>query len=151
MNTHIKEDKKALKPMIILFKAHQSLTEFIKEDIKATGFDINEFSVFEVIYHHEKLIVSEIKEKVLIANSSLSYILNKLLIKGLIKSEIDSNDKRIKHISLTKKGLNLALEIFPSHYDKLKEIFSELTATEVKTVSESLKKIGFAAESRLEK
>lgn len=151
MTNHIKEDKKALKTMIILFKAHQSLIQFIKEDIKETGFDMNEFSVFEVIYHQEKLKVKEIKEKVLIANSSLTYILNKLKEKELVQSEESIQDKRIKYIFLTEKGKKKALKIFPKHYNNLKEIFNILKEEELNNLNEGLKKIGFTAKKRLEK
>jgi|SRR5690554_781885 len=149
MTNHIIEDKKALKTMIILFKAHQSLVEFIKKDIKDTGFDINEFSVFEVIYHKEKLKIKDIKEKVLIANSSLSYILNKLKEKALIKSEESTKDKRIKYISLTEKGKKKALEIFPKHYNNLKEILNVLDDKETNNLNKALKKVGFNAKKRL--
>ena len=148
MTKHLKEDKKALKSMIILFKAHNALIEYIKKDIEKTSFDLNEFAVFEVIYHKERLTVNEIKEKVLVANSSLTYILDKLEKKEYIKREADKNDKRIKHISLTDKGLTKALDVFPKHYDNLKEIFNTLSEEECKSLNQSLKKIGYLAKER---
>lgn len=145
----LKEDKTTLKPMITLFKAHKSLVEFIKEDIKNTSFDINEFAVFEIIYHKEKISVSEIKDKVLIANSSLSYILKKLENKSLIKRIKDKNDKRINYIMLTEKGIIEAENIFPNHYNNLKEIFNYLTNDEKDLLIKLTKKIGIHTEEVL--
>src|SRR5690554_7078762 len=133
MTSHLKEDKKDLKSMIILFKAHNALIEYIKKDIENTGFDLNEFAVYEVIYHKEKLTVNEIKEKVLVANSSLTYILDKLEKKDLIKREKSKNDQRISLVSLTKEGLNKATSVFPNHYNNLKSIFNNLTKEDRKS------------------
>lgn len=149
MTSHLKEDKKDLKSMIILFKAHDALIKFIKKDIKKTSFDLNEFVVFEVIYHKEKLTVNEIHEKILIANSSLSYILNKLENKGYITRNADPKDKRIKNVSLTDLGLKKAHSVFPKHYENLKTIFNELTKEEQQTLNKLLKTIGFKAEERI--
>lgn len=136
------ENKNALKPMTTLFKAHRSVLEFIKEDIKDYDFDINEFSVFEIIYHKERLMINEIKDNILIANSSLSYILNKLETKKLIEKEKCENDKRITYIKLTNKGLDLATNIFPNHYKNLKNIFNVLTKEEKESLVNITKKLG---------
>lgn len=149
MISHLKEDKNELKSMIILFKAHSALTEYIKKDIENTGFDLNEFAVFEVIYHKEKLTVNEIKEKVLVANSSLTYILDKLEKKDLIKREKSTEDQRISLVSLTKEGLNKATSVFPNHYNNLKSIFNNLSEKEQEQLNKSLKTIGFLAKERL--
>lgn len=149
MINHIVEDKKDLKSMIILFKAHDALIKFIKKDIANTSFDLNEFAVFEVIYHKEKLTVNEIHDKVLVASSSLSYILNKLENKGYINREEDVKDRRIKNVSLTKQGLTKAQSIFPKHYDNLKTIFNKLNKEEQQTLNNLLKVIGFEAKARL--
>lgn len=136
------ENKNALKPMTTLFKAHRSVLEFIKEDIKDYDFDINEFSVFEIIYHKERLMINEIKDNILIANSSLSYILNKLETKKLIEKEKCETDKRITYIKLTNKGLDLATNIFPNHYKNLKNIFNVLTKEEKESLVNITKKLG---------
>ena len=146
---HLTKDRDSLKTMIILFKTHQALTEYIKEDIKDSGFDLNEFAVFEVIYHKQKLQVHEIKEKVLVAPSSLTYILDKLVKKGLIKRERCVNDGRVFYITLTDKGLEKGLEVFPKHYSNLKTIFDELSLEESESLNEQLKKIGYKAKELL--
>lgn len=145
----LKEDKNSLKPMITLFKAHKSLLEFIKEDIKKYNFDINEFSVFEIIYHKKKLMVNDIKDNVLIANSSLTYILDKLVRKNLIIKEKSKEDKRVTYIKLTSEGLDLASEIFPNHYNKLKELFNIYSDEEKEMLVNLTKKIGIHTERKL--
>ena len=146
---NLEADRKALKSMIILFKTYQSLVEYIKKDIDQSGFDINEFSVFEVIYHYDNITVQAIKNKVLVASSSLSYILDKLQKKQLINRIRSDQDQRIINVSLTKQGLTKALDIFPRHYDKMKEIFNVLTLEEQSALNEMLKKIGYLAKESI--
>lgn len=145
MSQQLKENRKDLKAMIVMFKAYQSLIEVIKNDIKDTGFDFNEFTVLEVVYHKKKLTVTEIKEKVLVANSSLSYILDKLENKNLITRTKNKEDKRITYIELTDEGLKVSEEIFPMHYNVLKEVFSVLTNEEKDVMIKTLKKVGLKA------
>lgn len=141
------EDKKTLKPMIVLFKAYQSLIKVVKKDIKQYGFDLNEFAVLEVLYHHRKLSVQEINEKILVVSSSLSYILNKLETKKLIQRQVSKTDRRVSFIELTNNGLEEANDIFPKHYNLLKEIFVDFSDSDKEFLIANLKQIGLKAES----
>lgn len=136
--------KKDLRLMIILFKSYQTITKYVKNDIKDTGFPLNEFSVLEVIYHYKKITINEIKEKVLVTNSSLTYILDKLENKGLIKRVKDENDRRVTHVSLTELGELESTKIFPSHYERLIEEFNVLTVEEKEQAANILKKLSLS-------
>ena len=141
--------KQDLKPLITLFKAHQSMVEFIKKDIKDTSFDLNEFSVFEVIYHYQHIKVQDIKEKDLVANSSLTYILDKLVKKGLIKRIKCHQDQRVTYIGLTDEGQQVANQIFPSHYERMQQLLDVLTLNEQHQLTILLKKIGIHTKEQL--
>ena len=58
----------------------------------------------------------------------------------MVRKVCDS-DKRVTFIKLTKKGEDLMSEIFPIHKENTKEIFSELTDEEIKTLMEILLRI----------
>ena len=141
--------KKQLKPVITLFKAHQVLTEFIKADIKDTKFDLNEFSVFEVVYHYETIKVQDIKDKVLVASSSLTYILDKLQRKNIIKRSRCKKDQRVIYISLTEHGKAVSNHLFPKHYEKLQALLNVLDTNEQETLSNLLKKLGLHTKEQL--
>lgn len=140
-------DKVNLKPMITLFKAYQALTRIVKDDIKKFDFDLNEFAVLEVMFHHDQLKVNEINDKVLVNSSSLTYILDKLVKKGLIIRIKDEIDKRSFNIQMTKEGKILGSKIFPTHYSLLTEVFNVLDEEEKATLCSLLKKVGKHASS----
>lgn len=146
MNSYnLSNDRINLKAMITLFKAHQSLTEVIKDDIRKYDFDLNEFAVYEVVYHYKQLRVSEINDKVLVNSSSLTYILDKLVRKNIIERLQDEDDRRVFNIRITKEGQLLGNRIFPSHYELLTKVFNVLTEDERELLSSLLKKVGFSA------
>lgn len=142
--SEISKAKKDLRLMIILFKTYQTLVEYIKDDVKDSNFDLNEFSVLEVIYHYKKITINEIKEKVLVAHSSLTYILDKLEKKDLIKRTKDLDDKRVTHVSLTAQGEKVSNKIFPRHYKTLTESFSVLSDIEKEVAGNILKKLSLS-------
>ncbi|MBN3490309.1 MarR family transcriptional regulator [Acholeplasma equirhinis] len=137
--------KEELKSMTILFKAFQSVEAFAKKDIAKYGMNPTEFAALEALYHKGRLPVQGMCQKVLIANSSMTYVLDKLQEKKLIERIQDSTDKRTFYVELTGSGKKLADDIFPKHYEVMRQVFEVLTAEEKKMLGELLKKVGFNA------
>lgn len=134
---------KELKPLIVFFKTYNEIITFVKDNITKYNLDLNEFSVLEVIYYHKRITIQDINKKVLVAPSSLTYILNKLLDKGIIERTKCENDNRVTYISLTKKGEKESDEIFNDHYTSMKEAFKVLSNEEKETLTKILKTLGF--------
>lgn len=140
-----------LKAMIVFFKAYKEVVEAVKEDVKKYDFDINEFSVLEVIYHKKCLSVQEIKDKILVANSSLTYILDKLEKKELILRIKDEKDKRVYYVELSEKGKKISNKIFSEHYEVMKKYFCIFTEEERDNFIYLMKKLGYNAKELGEK
>ncbi len=79
--------------------------------------------------------------KILVANSSTTYLLNKLCEKELCFSQIDENDKRITYIDLTETGKKLMAKIFPEHARVLESAVHRLSDGELTQLRFLLKKI----------
>jgi len=75
--------KNDLKTLTILLRATNFIQEKIKEDVSKYALNLSEFGALEVLYHKGPLPVQAICEKVLIANSSMSYVIENLIKKGL--------------------------------------------------------------------
>mgnify|MGYP001252810985 CR=1 FL=1 len=131
-----------LKTITILFRAVDSITELIKNDMKKHELNVTEFGTLEVLYHKGTLPVQKIIDKVLIANSSMSYVLTKLAEKELITKEYCPTDKRSYHVSITEKGKKLMDKIYPIHLQTLRGKLDILTENEEQLLQELLKKVG---------
>ena len=106
--------KNDLKTLTILLRATNFIQDKIKEDVVQYGLNLSEFGALEVLYHKGPLPVQSICEKVLIANSSMSYVIENLIKKELIEKVKDQNDRRIHIVHLTEKGKKL-FEIGRAH------------------------------------
>jgi len=84
------------------------------------------------------------------ANSSMTYTIDKLEERGLITRVVDEQDRRNTLIDLSVEGKTFFDSIFPNHVDTLQSMYQKLTNEEIKTLIESLKKIGYEAMHILE-
>lgn len=134
---------KELKPLIVFFKTYNEIIKYIKKNISKHNLDLNEFSVLEVIYHYQEITIQDINSKVLVAPSSLTYILNKLLDKKIIKRSKCKKDNRVTYISLTEEGRAYSDEIFNDHYDSMKNSFNILSKDDKEKLTNILKTLGY--------
>lgn len=149
MSYDINNAKKDLKSMTVLFRAQQAITEVVKEDVKKYELNISEFSVLEVLFHQKQMTVQGVCEKTLMPNSSMTYVLDKLVKKKLVERVQDQNDKRRYMVKLSNEGLKKANEIFPIHYQVMQEVFSVLSDEEQAIFQVLLKKVGYYAKKKV--
>lgn len=133
-----------LKSLTILFRAVGSIEERIKKDVARFGLNPSEFGVIEVLYHKGPLQVQTICEKILIAASSMSYVIDKLKKKGYIEAPQDPTDRRVHIVKLTNIGQELMDDIYPKHVATLRSVFDVLSEEEEVMMQELLKRIGKA-------
>jgi len=134
--------KNDLKTLTILLRATNFIQEKIKEDVSKYDLNLSEFGALEVLYHKGPLPVQSICEKVLIANSSMSYVIENLIKKELIDKVKNPSDRRIHIVHLTKKGTMLFDEIYPKHLSYMRSIINVLDVNEEEKLQFILKKLG---------
>lgn len=136
----------SLKLFIVLTRALQSIKKRVEEDIKCLGLNPTEFAVLELLYHRGDQPIQKIGEKVLIASSSITYVVDKLEKKELIGRKPCPKDRRVTYAVITTKGTNLMNEVFPKHKLAVEKIFDGLCEEEKKLVIDKLKKLGLYAQ-----
>ena len=117
------------------------LEKIVREDVKQYGLNITEFAVLELLYNKGDQPIQRIRERVLIASSSISYVVDKLEEKGCVTRIRNQQDKRIINASLTQQGRRIMDEIFPKHAETIQSTFSILTDEELQTLQNTLKKL----------
>jgi MarR family 2-MHQ and catechol resistance regulon transcriptional repressor len=131
-----------LKTITVLFRAYNSLEKIIRDDVFQYGLNVSEFGVLEALYHKEQLSVKAIIDKVLVPNSSMSYVIENLVAKNYIKKVQSEKDKRSFLLSLTDIGRKLMDKIFPIHKSNMRKILDVLENDEEETMQKALVKIG---------
>jgi MarR family 2-MHQ and catechol resistance regulon transcriptional repressor len=71
----------ALKAYIGLLRTSSQLEQIAKQDVACYNLNITEFSVLELLFHKGAHTTQGIKEKILIASSSTTYVIDQLVKK----------------------------------------------------------------------
>lgn len=139
----------SVKAVTIMLKASHRLEDVLRKDIETYGMNTTEFGVLELLYHKGKQPMQVICGKLLMANSSMTYVVDKLYKKELVTRVNDPSDRRMVYIELTKEGLAFIESIFPNHQKRIEEVFSILDVEELQTLTTLLKKVGYHSEALL--
>lgn len=134
--------EKSLKLLVVMLRSAQTIEDLVKKDMKRYGINPTEFAVLELLYNKGQQPIQKIGEKILLASSSITYVVDKLEEKGFVQRKDCSDDRRVKFVSITNKGKEFMDEVFPKHEKRIEEIFSKMTEEEIDKSIELFKKIG---------
>lgn len=141
------EEALSLKAFVVLTRTLESVKARAEEDIKCLGLNPTEFAVLELVYSKGDQPIQKIGEKVLIASSSITYVVDKLENKNLIKRRPSAKDRRITYATITNEGTALMDRVFPDHKKAITKIFGGLDIKEKEHLIEQLKKLGYHAQN----
>lgn len=137
--------KEELKALTILLRASSSVEKVVKKDMASHGLNATEFTVLELLYSKGRQPIQMIGKQILLASSSITYVVDRLEEKGMVKRVADNLDRRVTFCELTDEGKALMEQIFPKHAEKIAELFEECTQEEIQSLQSVLKKVGYRA------
>ena len=129
------------KAVIGILRASNLLVDDLKKTLKNYPINTTEFSVMEFLYSKGEKSIQEIRDRILLASGSATYVVDNLEKKGYVNRIVNETDKRVTYIKLTREGKDLINNIFPMHKKNTKKIFNDLTNEELVTLKKILKKI----------
>lgn len=144
--TFTKESELSLKLFVVLNRALQSIETKVFKDIKSQGLNLSEFAVLELLYNKGDQPIQKIGQKVLLASSSMTYVIDKLEKKQYLTRRACSNDRRVTYATITEKGKSLMDDIFPRHKKAINQIMGGLDSDEKEIMIDQLKKLGYYAQ-----
>lgn len=133
--------EESLKALVGIKRTNDTLDRIVKQDMKNYGLNITEFAVMELLYHKGDQPIQKVKQRILIASSSTTYVIDQLVKKAYVTRRQDTEDKRITYAVLTEKGHALMEQIFPQHAETIEKVFSILDDEELAIFRRALKKI----------
>lgn len=139
----------ALDAFIALNRASDSLqtTAFhgapLPEELSMT-----QFEVLEALLHREPLTQSEVGRKILKTKGNISYTLDKLVERQLVRRTVSVDDRRERLIELTPAGRRLIGGYFPRLARSFAAASLELSESELELLAGLAKKLGRGATAR---
>ena len=136
---------RALKLWVVLTRANQSIAARVDEHVEKHGLTTTEFAILEVLLHKGPLLLGDIQRKILVTSGGITYLVDRLVQKGLVKREECPSDRRARYAVLTPAGDALIRGMFPEHAAMLASAMSGLDGEEQVVATRLLRKLGLAA------
>lgn len=138
----------ALKLLVVLARAHVALEEHLHANVAAQGLTLTEFAILEVLFHKGPLLLGEVQKRILVSSGGVTYLVDRLVEKGLVERRACTEDRRARYAALTPEGEALIERIFPAHAKLIEELMSPLSLEEQREAVALLRRLGHAAAQR---
>lgn len=139
----------SLKLWVVMNRAARAIEARIRPQVEAEGLSLTEFGVLEALLHKGTLPIGELGGLVLLTSGSMTYVVDKLERRGLLKRDACPSDRRVVHASLTAVGHKLIERVFGEHAALLKEVMGGLSADEQAAAADLLKRLGLHAQQAI--
>ncbi len=134
-----------LKLWVVLARAFDAVERHSRASIARFALGATEFGVLEVLYHKGELPVCEVQRRILVESSSTTYVVDKLVQRGLVRRRPSPRDRRVVLLGLTPAGRALIGRIFPDHARAMRRAVAGLPASEQAACVRLLRTLGKAA------
>ncbi|WP_421656834.1 MarR family winged helix-turn-helix transcriptional regulator [Leptothermofonsia sp. ETS-13] len=124
-----------------LARAYQAFCSFDEENIRNLGLTGPQFDVIATLGNTSGMMMGQLAEKTLVTKGTLTGIIDRLEQKGLVRREVPPDNRRCFKIVLTTEGEKVFEEVFPTHINRLKERFDQLSEEEMEQITAALKRV----------
>jgi len=134
---------------VVLARAFDAVERHSRASIARFGVGTTEFGVLEVLYHKGELPVCEVQRRILVESSSTTYVVDKLVARGLVRRRPGKRDRREVLLALTPAGRRLIARIFPPHAAAMRQAVGGLSPRRQAQALRLLRTLGLEAAGRL--
>lgn len=140
------EAERALSVWIVINRAFAALTRRVEDDVRSHGFSITEFAVLENLYHKGPQQMAKIGEAILVTTGNVTYVVDKLVARGLVRRRPCDEDRRVIYAELTEEGQAVMARIFPQHAETIRQLMSVLDPSALQQLRDYMKTLGLSAQ-----
>lgn len=111
-----------------------------------TGLSPTEWAVLAHLYRHGLEPMAKISQTISVTTGNVTYLIDKLVERGLVRRQPCAKDRRVIYAVLTDKGKQVMDELFPTYVEKIAAmLLSKLSVDELATLKVLLTKLGASA------
>ena len=136
---------RALKLWVVLSRAHRAIEAHAAADVARHGLTLAEFGALEALYHRGDMLLSDLQRRILVSSGGITFVVDRLAKKGLVRRRQCPDDRRARFASLTADGERMVQEIFPEHAARIRALCSALSAAEQRDAIGLLRTLGRAS------
>jgi MarR family 2-MHQ and catechol resistance regulon transcriptional repressor len=135
----------ALKLYVVLSRAAEAIHAHTKAHVEAHGLTHAEFAILEALFHKGPTLLGEVQKKILVSSGCITFLVDRLEKRKLVKRRPCENDRRARYAELTAAGQQLMKDIFPSHAEAIRRAVAGLGLADQRKAIELLKALGTEA------
>lgn len=135
----------ALKLFVVLSRAQAAVAAHAEASIATHGLTITEFAILEALYHKGPMLLGEVQRKILVSSGGITFLVDKLEKRGLVRRTLCERDRRARYAELTDEGHALVARIFPAHAEAIRRAMSGLGLADQRQAIALLKTLGTEA------
>ncbi len=124
-----------------IFTSYRETFSDAKKVLNKHSIGIAHNKAIHLISLHEGITISELLQKLKVTKQSLNRVLKDLIKLKAIEYKKNQKDTRVKHIFLTKEGLDICEEIFSLQKKRIYKAFVDSNSNEVISFGKVLNKI----------
>lgn len=129
-----------------LVRAYQAFASYDAAAYRDSDLTVPQADVIFTLGNTTGLTFKEIGDLTLITKGTLTGIIDRLEVKGIVKRVTQTDDRRCTRVVLTVKGEKLFAREFPRQVSYIKQRFDRLSPQELKQLHTMLKKLRMAFE-----
>lgn len=141
------KNTEALRLWVVMNRASRAIEDRLRLQVEAHDLSMTEFAVLEVLLHKGPLPIGEVGDRVLRTSGSMTYILDKLAKRGLLRRRPCPDDRRVQFAELTDEGRALITAVFPEHAALIADLMSALSPEELRMAADLLKRLGLSVDA----
>lgn len=138
----------ALKAWVALARAYNAVSARAQADIARHGLTQAEFAIMEALLHRGPLLLSDLKRKILVTAGGVTYLVDRLQVRGLVERRPCERDRRAYYAALTEAGEALITGIFPDHARAIEDAFDGIDTGELEEAARLISRLGRAADTK---
>jgi len=130
-----------LKSVRLLAECLQGFERYSGESVRQYGLTHAQFDIIATLGNTSGMNYKELGERTLITKGTLTGVIERLELKGLVLRERSLDDKRSYFVRLTDSGDAVFRDVFPKVVDHGKQLFAGFSDAEFDEVDSALRKL----------
>jgi MarR family transcriptional regulator, 2-MHQ and catechol-resistance regulon repressor len=143
-----KETMRALAAYTNLVRATDSIVGLLTKQLDSFGLTMGQFRVLEAVLHVGPMSQSALCEKLMCSDGNMTFLIRKLMGRGLILRETIKGENIKWTIHLSPAGQKLIAKVFPQHARVIRARMAALKSREQETLRNLCRKLGYGNPGR---
>ncbi len=132
----------ALRLWVIMSRAQAAVSDLASADVARHGLTLAEFGILEALYHRGPMLLGEVQKRILVSSGGITFLVDRLVAKGLVERRTCESDRRARYAALTPKGEELVRDIFPAHAAVISRAMAGIPTEDQQHVADMLRDVG---------